>query len=829
MHEPSEERKYKCQFCPFYVTTKNGVVQHQKLHLKKNDKGKEDASYSCSKCPYKTTYPQEIKKHLLHHDPIDEEWTVKCKYCSYSAASRNGLIRHVTLHPEYYKDKMNSEAKEDSDNEELQNDYEMEDVSYGETTEHATANHCSICPFTGPPSKVRRHMKMHTPSEERQAKCPHCNFYVERSASLGSHIQLHIAKKETSKVKGTEDDESCEKFVESDIENESSDDSEGEPENDDETKSKTKAKVSKYQCSSCPYVARRPELEIHILGHKPNPRNIYQCSLCSYASSNKASLNMHNKVHQPDYITTQVAHYKVHFDRNYMGECPPASPAKSDISDVSDCDVLEMANIKQQLITAKIISAPVSRNRFEPETGKRVNDDCVMEGLFVDKNGDMKMGLFRTMIRCRHCPYAHIQAEELQRHELMHERKSGKYSCCYCSYKCDHKALQSRHMRVHAHQYVPGAREINDYRCQSDEETDEEDDEVDVEVSFKEPPASEEDQPDVEKSNNRDVKLPKAAMKSPDGNSIKIKSKPLLSINDMPPGVEYYMRQDKATGDNFLERASVKKWCCEKCPYASMDKDRFENHAMLHASHQRNVCEFCDYSVPVYNFLLEHRKLHLKPNPNLLAMQSVSNLLSLPEVPADVAAAANFPGNTDDPISQFGTHDHMDLYENSDQYTEPRKLYHCDRCPYTNVRRDNLLSHLRLHMIRSELKCDYCDYSVGKHELLVQHVRVHFVDPSAIKLDQNSNPIVSTARRESPAMKPVLKDTANLSVNTKSSILKKSNENKLKRDRAAPKKDEVEDLNNNSSDWICQYCDRVFNESDRLLRHEMQHLIGQRV
>ncbi len=82
---------------------------------------------------------------------------------------------------------------------------------------------------------------------------------------------------------------------------------------------------------------------------------------------------------------------------------------------------------------------------------------------------------------------------------------------------------------------------------------------------------------------------------------------------------------------------------------------------MLHASHQRYVCEYCDYSVPVYNSLLQHRKLHLQPNPNLLAMQTANNLLSLPEIPADMAAASNFLNKTQDPISATGNHDHMEV------------------------------------------------------------------------------------------------------------------------------------------------------------------------
>ena len=866
LHEPSEERKYKCQFCPFYVKTRNGVTHHQRLHLSANKEAEakkkieekafdtnENRNISCSLCPFKTEYPFEYRKHMSHHKPCDE-FPIKCRYCPFYAAINQGLARHITLHPEYHEDKLKSVSKKETggvaDTEDVDRDEEEEDADE-DSADTLMQNCCPLCPYTGHPAKLKRHMELHVPSERRQAKCPHCPFYLERSASLGSHIQVHTGgRRESSKFRGKEDDENVTQYKSNhDIgvepmneeygTNEVSDDSGDELENNEEGKGKTKAKVNKYQCTSCPYVARKPELEIHTLGHKPNPKNIFQCSFCTYAGSSKASLNMHLRVHQPDYISNQAALYKVHLDAHQIGECAPASPAKSDISDVSDCDILETANIKQQLITAKIISTPVSQDRFRPGIRKKgEDDDCLMEGLFVDINGDMKMGLFRTMMRCRYCPYAHVHSEELHEHEQMHRSKSGKYRCCYCTYKSDHKILRTRHMRVHAHQYVPGARQINDYNCEPEEESDEdeEDEEDDMEVSFKEPTPSEdgqtveESEADAENSDNKtaDTKLSKAAVKSPDGNSIRIRSKPLLSISDMPPGVEYYVRQDKVTGESYLERASVRKWCCEKCPYASMDKDRFENHAMLHASHQRNVCEFCDYSVPVYNFLLEHRKLHLKPNPNLLAMQSVTNLLSLPEVPADVAAAANFPGQTDDPISQFGTYDHMDLYENSDQYTEPRKLYHCDRCPYTNVRRDNLLSHLRFHMIKSELRCDYCDYSVDKQELLVQHVRVHFVDPNTIKLDHNSNPIIS--RKEKPILKPVLKDTANVDANLRTSSAKKPKEKQGITEKATRKPDDgEEDMNNNSSNWICQYCDRAFNESDRLLRHEMQHLIGQRV
>ena len=55
-----------------------------------------------------------------------------------------------------------------------------------------------------------------------------------------------------------------------------------------------------------------------------------------------------------------------------------------------------------------------------------------------------------------------------------------------------------------------------------------------------------------------------------------------------------------------------------------------------------------------------------------------------------------------------------------------RSLYRCDRCPYANVRRDHLLTHLKFHMLKSTLACPYCDYSVSKQHHLAQHIKVHF-------------------------------------------------------------------------------------------------------
>ena len=84
------------------------------------------------------------------------------------------------------------------------------------------------------------------------------------------------------------------------------------------------------------------------------------------------------------------------------------------------------------------------------------------------------------------------------------------------------------------------------------------------------------------------------------------------------------------------------------------------------------------------------------------------------QVPADVALASALPPtDSSEPVTISVVHDHLELYENDDNNSfdaEPKKLYRCDRCPYANVRRDHLLTHLRFHLAKSSFHCPYCDY-----------------------------------------------------------------------------------------------------------------------
>lgn len=283
--------------------------------------------------------------------------------------------------------------------------------------------------------------------------------------------------------------------------------------------------------------------------------------------------------------------------------------------------------------------------------------------------------------------------------------------------------------------------------------------------------------------------------------------------------------------DALLEIAHFKKFCCERCPYASAKRTHFERHIELHGSKQRYTCDYCDYGVPSNNLLVQHRKLHLRPNPNLVATQSISNLQQLPEIPADLALASVLPPMDPKNFTPLAvTHDHLDLYENTQpekEDSEPKKLYRCDRCPYSNTRRDHMLTHLKFHIVQSELACPYCDYSVSKNHLLAQHVRVHFcpLPELASWLTENGQ-----KERIEQAKDQVLSEAlqiAQLYQQTDKSLITVTNgETSEHLNVENSKNPQINSKLEEQTSLVCQYCDRSFTDAASILKHERQHLIG---
>lgn len=919
----SKVKVWKCSRCDFRSKNKHVVLQHLKCHPKVK-------VFKCKMCGEESDYRNSIYRHIRSQHlttdysagviesvvfveantdakspelkPKDTEDTTvyRCKLCGQTSNYRAGILRHAG---EMHKDIdmanvvqevtcTNEKASEVTQEEEVtsqeEEDEKREEVTQDDPKDNGTSKKlkCNVCPYeTSKAGMLNFHKAYHKRQVGHKHKCKYCPYYVSAPRLLHQHIRLHEADKSNS----GEDNQAptTQHILADDIKMETDI-----PPIPKTPPHETNGGRKHFSCDQCPFMCRnKNDFIYHKQFHKEKPSAPFKCQHCDYWVAQRRLLAQHNRVHAPEYA--------INFKNGtaVRGVCAPAptdpvvtSPAKSE----SECDAVEMAHIKQQIIASKIYSTPISPEKFECRGADKaspsdMDDTLVMDGYLVNKSGHLlKSGALRKLHKCTHCPYTNVRATNLRLHESMHGSRAGKdlFKCPYCDYHVGNKGLLSHHVKVHSNQYQPGRDEINDIEYSDNEdrainEGESEDDSADKTQG--DHPT--ENQPDKEDSAKNGV-----TKKVENGPKVKkdrcvfdyppiVDVGPQLDAGSLPCNTEFYVKFDDSTGDHVLERVSIHKWCCEKCPYATMKRMQFERHVLLHSSKQKYVCDYCDYSVPAYHLVLQHKKLHLQPNPNLLSLQSIANLHRLPEVPADLAAASNFPANTTDPSSQAGVHDHLKLYENSDAYSEPKKLYRCDRCPYTNVKRENLLAHLKFHMVQSSIHCSYCDYSVSKEHLLVQHIKVHFTNaldlfdsPSksnreddGLEQEDKSDKSVKKEQVQKKTSKETSKSTGELQqpeyidISELSHVDKKSqvetNNNQLpkvqvdrsqgeskaekrvmkvgREERRSRKGVPVKrvckgeaDTNGADTVWICQYCDRAFAASEALLRHEMQHLIG---
>ncbi|KAK3086615.1 hypothetical protein FSP39_021048 [Pinctada imbricata] len=667
---------------------------------------------------------------------------------------------------------------------------------------------CTICPYrTAKPNLLKFHMSCHKPQPGVvQEKCKFCPYYVVAKRLLHQHMRLHMQEMHNRQKEATLQ-KSATPVKKSSI-----------------FQSTTPGTVTpkKYKCNNCPYQSNsKNDILYHKQFHRQRPSCEFKCDYCDYWVTHRRLIRQHMKVH--DNAPSPA-----------LSSSAQSSPTKSDITESSAIhDTVQLAMYKQRMISAKIAPSISQKPVMSP-----MKIACSVG----NKSGyALKNGVYRKMHKCSKCPYMNLRLRNLRLHELMHGNRKSKtplQKCPHCDYSVGSKGLLSHHLKVHQPGYMMAITDVSAPEIGINGTT-HDDEEVDS---------------DENNSDTADITM-------------------------------------ETKADTLFEIAKFKKYSCEKCPYASAKRSHYERHVSLHGSKQRCQCKYCDYSVPSNNLLAQHMKLHMSPNQNLLAVQSLSNLQLLEEVPADVALASALP-----PLDRKGsfsvsiTHDHMDLYENSPELDiEPKKLYRCDRCPYANVRRDHLLAHLKFHMIKSELVCPYCDYSVAKQHLLTQHIRVHFCPLPELsnwlvqngemeRMKLSKDPDISEALfvaelyRTDGCGKSQSDDESNENVKAEESAdvenkddkvklqendIKEeqtketevtpsspsnaepftgSQEEKILEDEKADTKaddkvdvkadDGVDDEGRKTDEYICQYCDREFPSSDILVKHEMQHLIG---
>lgn len=386
------------------------------------------------------------------------------------------------------------------------------------------------------------------------------------------------------------------------------------------------------------------------------------CSICPYQTSKTGLLNIHKTYHRPNGRNKYKCRY-----------CPYYVCASRLLHQHMRLHLRGNNSTEKNDICTKDIAEP-------SEEVAAVTEDTEEDPAALSCQESATRSLGRTTYCCLKCPYVSSNRNDYLYHRQFHRpRNTPAFKCDQCPYWVSQKRLLAQHAKVHSQEYrerhvtslltpwttcVESKEETKPVLCTNNEN------EVENEKSG---------------SGNCGTVSSCGEGDEPD----KTKNLPRMS------GWEN-VKSDLENQDKFQDQCEISehqlvdKFECRDCPFCTSNHSIYEEHLNQHGSGQKFLCSECNFSVGTLNLLRQHRKLHESKDG----------------IPSE--KATKLPNAEDDA-----------------HYNESKKAYCCDKCPYSNARRDHLLCHMKFHQIRSELQCSHCNYSVSRVHLLNQHLRVH--------------------------------------------------------------------------------------------------------
>ena len=889
VRQHGSNRKYQCKSCDYSVDNLKLIYHHmQSIHprqqafievnqnievapvdLEMDENANKDDPYkkdqtgtlmNCPRCPFRNRSKDIFQRHLEMHSYNGK---YRCEHCSYSVDKLPLLTQHAKVHEnqkgiakdmpekEHFtsllnlksvdKNAISNKAQKASCVASKMLTMQAKQVLARSKLNGRIRYKCSRCPYhTFCKNNLIKHRKQHI--VKSRYRCQNCSYSAAREYLLLQHIRFHddeMKRSNQPKIKSFQDvimdpfepvsktfqrsNAMDENVLEIDEEQE---DMEDQGEVTDVEGNSNDADCAEQAIAEEMEVESDENLNEESLVHEKQLRN-YKCEDCPFSSNSSFEFKKHRKLHGALYrykcdfcsyslerLNLLTQHRKLHADEE--GFDPEPSP-----SDLLNKEAINLENSLNETLTDKVSSSSSGSTLAE---------------------SDQEDGMRHL---CKLCPYGSNSVKSFNVHTHMHGL-NRKYICDYCDWSVDRLNLLYQHRKVHAKEegFIPNFDEINflnrEYALEAPKK-------FKAQIQSFEKESGKEDTSD--QLHSMEQPLPESSLDAKQGGMKKIYSCKLCPFTTNNKNsfayhkvlhrmnARYTCSQCSYSVDRFNllnqhmrlheqdANSPVKSECmkCPKCPYHSPSVTLLNAHIAMHASGCQYTCSYCDFSSDQYSVLQQHANIHEERRNSESPPMNDTQFKTFEGDSLEAVTPQLYFNSPDDPDDLTGS-DNSEVTELT-----------CDRCPFSTPSKKKLEDHDFQHGLRDRLLCPYCDLSCSRDRDLLDHVQVHF--PGS-PIDMNTLRQMMTQRKR--------ENNNNISQDKPlRSLIKSKTVTQLKMETAEPstpdstvrEMQKVVEAKPSDPDgdmkapqctkvYVCQYCEREFENKDGMLQHEKLHLIG---
>lgn len=295
---------------------KRSLEQHQQQQ--KIDVANNDKKYKCQFCPYESNSKSQLQYHTSFHNQRtllteDVGEVFHCKYCTYTVSRRHLLLQHLKMHgPDAVDDAVDLTAEDHVEKSKVtQEQHQPQTIT-------RLLYYCRHCPARYlSKQEIDTHISMH--SGEFSYKCKICSYTATAESNMQAHITVHSTyyqekTKEFQRKYQASPDYPMPRIEPTEQPSTSSNDSTYEqywivvaPPPLPQALLKTLHDQKMFsllslltKCKFCPYNAENPDdLQLHLVHHKRFSGQEFssKCEHCDYSANTALQLAEHLKLH----------------------------------------------------------------------------------------------------------------------------------------------------------------------------------------------------------------------------------------------------------------------------------------------------------------------------------------------------------------------------------------------------------------------------------------------------------------------------------------------------------------------------------------------------